>query len=71
MFAWVTRKDSPRLDQFIKGHRLGTSFGNTLFRRYLQNTKWVKNSTSTEEMKKFQNMSVISGSTRRSMISII
>ena len=56
--AWVTRKDSPRLkqllDQFIEDHRFGTSFGNTLFRRYLQNTKWVKNATSTEEMKKFQ-----------------
>jgi membrane-bound lytic murein transglycosylase MltF len=26
----------------------------TLLRRYLQNTKWVKNSTSADEMKKFQ-----------------
>ena len=56
--AWVTRKDSPKLkqllDEFIEGHRLGTSFGNTLFRRYLQNTKWVRNSTSDAEMKKFQ-----------------
>jgi membrane-bound lytic murein transglycosylase MltF len=56
--AWVTRKDSPKLkqflDEFIEGHRLGTSFGNTLFRRYLQNTKWVKDSTSSAEMKKFQ-----------------
>ena len=56
--AWVTRKDSPKLkqvlDEFIEGHRLGTSFGNTLFRRYLQNTKWVKDSTSDTEMKKFR-----------------
>jgi len=56
--AWVTRKDSPQLkqmlDEFIDGHRLGTSFGNTLFRRYLKNTKWVKDSTASEEMKKFQ-----------------
>ena len=56
--AWVTRQDSPHLkqllDQFLKGRVSGTSFGNTLQRRYLQNTKWVKNSTSTEEMKKFQ-----------------
>jgi membrane-bound lytic murein transglycosylase MltF len=56
--AWVTRKDSPKLkqllDEFIEGHRLGTSFGNTLFRRYLQNTKWVKDSTADAEMKKFQ-----------------
>jgi len=56
--AWVTRKDSPKLkqllDDFMEGHRLGTSFGNTLFRRYLKNTKWVKDSTASEEMKKFQ-----------------
>jgi membrane-bound lytic murein transglycosylase MltF len=56
--AWVTRKDSPKLkqalDEFIQGHRLGTSFGNTLFRRYLQDTKWVKDSTTSAEMKKFQ-----------------
>ena len=34
--------------------RLGTSFGNTLLRRYLQDTKWVRNSTSGEEMKKYR-----------------
>jgi membrane-bound lytic murein transglycosylase MltF len=56
--AWATRKDSPHLrellDEFIRGHAVGTSFGNTLARRYTQSTKWVKDSTSTEEMAKFQ-----------------
>jgi membrane-bound lytic murein transglycosylase MltF len=56
--AWVMRKDSPQLkqlvDEFIQAHAVGTSFGSTLLRRYLQNTKWVKNSTSAEDMKKFQ-----------------
>jgi membrane-bound lytic murein transglycosylase MltF len=56
--AWVTRRDSPQLkkllDEFIQGHQSGTSFGNTLIRRYLQNTKWVQNATATEEMTKFQ-----------------
>jgi membrane-bound lytic murein transglycosylase MltF len=56
--AWVMRMDSPKLkkllDEFIEGRASGTSFGNTLLRRYLQNTKWVKDSTSTEEMKKFE-----------------
>jgi len=56
--AWVTRKDSPKLNallsEFIQGHNMGTSFGNTLIRRYMQNTKWVKNSTTDEEMKKYQ-----------------
>src|SRR5262245_14559049 len=55
--GWVVRKNSPELkkllDEFVEANREGTSFGNTLLRRYLQNTKWVKNSTNTEEMKKF------------------
>ena len=55
--AWVMRKDSPKLkrlvDQFVITHREGTAFGNTLLRRYLQNTKWVKNVATDEEMKKF------------------
>src|SRR5271169_332963 len=56
--AWVMRKNNPQLkqlvDEFVSSHAVGTSFGNTLLRRYLQNTKWVKDSTSSEVMKKFQ-----------------
>jgi membrane-bound lytic murein transglycosylase MltF len=56
--AWVMRKNNPRLkrliDEFAKSHAVGTTFGNILLRRYLHNTKWVKDSTSAEEMKKFQ-----------------
>jgi membrane-bound lytic murein transglycosylase MltF len=55
--AWVMRKDSPQLkqlvDKFVENHAMGTSFGNTLLRRYFQNTKWVTNSTSSAEMQKF------------------
>jgi membrane-bound lytic murein transglycosylase MltF len=55
--AMVMRKDNPRLklllDEFIAPRRGGTSFGNTLLRRYLQSTKWVRNSTEAVEMKKF------------------
>ncbi|HEX8799706.1 MAG TPA: transporter substrate-binding domain-containing protein [Terriglobales bacterium] len=56
--AWAMRKNNSQLkqlvDEFVSTHAVGTSFGNTLLRRYLQDTKWVKNSTSAEEMKKFQ-----------------
>jgi membrane-bound lytic murein transglycosylase MltF len=56
--AFALRKDSPKLqallNEFIKNHQMGTVFGNTLVTRYLQKTKWVRDSTSTEEMKKFQ-----------------
>jgi membrane-bound lytic murein transglycosylase MltF len=55
--AWVMRKNNPELkelaDEFISTHNVGTSFGNTLLRRYLKNTQWVKNSTSGKEMEKF------------------
>jgi membrane-bound lytic murein transglycosylase MltF len=55
--GWVLRKDSPEfkklLDQFTATHGEGTLFGNTLLRRYLKNTKWIKDSTSQAEMKKF------------------
>jgi membrane-bound lytic murein transglycosylase MltF len=55
--AMVMRKNNPRfkqlLDEFLAPRGLGTSFGNTLLRRYLQNTKWIRNSTEAEEMKKF------------------
>jgi len=41
--AWAVRKDNPQLkqllDEFIIPRAVGTSFGNTLVRRYLQNTK--------------------------------
>lgn len=55
--GWVMRKNNPQLkqlvDEFAQDHAVGTSFGNTLLRRYLQNTKWIKDSTSPEEIQKF------------------
>ncbi len=55
--AWGMRKSNPELkamvDEFVKTHGLGTSFGNTLLRRYMQNTKWIKNPTTAAEIKKF------------------
>jgi len=58
--AWAFRKNSPKLkaviNEFVKGHKKGTMLGNILFKRYLKNTKYVKNSVSEQEMKKFQAM---------------
>jgi membrane-bound lytic murein transglycosylase MltF len=55
--GWVVRKDNPKLkellDDFIGAHAEGTVFGNVLLRRYLQNTKWIRNSTSAKEREKF------------------
>jgi membrane-bound lytic murein transglycosylase MltF len=55
--AFPMRKDNPQLkqllDEYIATHAAGTSFGNTLIRRYLQNTRWVTNSTSQKDMQNF------------------
>jgi membrane-bound lytic murein transglycosylase MltF len=56
--GWAMRKGSPQLkavmDDFIKTHGKGTAFGNMMAQRYFKNTKWIKNSTSEAEMKKFR-----------------
>lgn len=61
--AWAVRKNNPQLkqllDEFIAPRAVGSSFGNTLLRRYLQNTKWIRDSTSPEEMKKFAALSAL------------
>jgi membrane-bound lytic murein transglycosylase MltF len=58
--AWAFRKNSPKIkavvNEFVKGHKEGTMLGNILFKRYLQNTKYVKNSLSEKELKKYQSM---------------
>jgi membrane-bound lytic murein transglycosylase MltF len=56
--AWAMRKNSPQLkqmlDEFLQSHRSGTAFGNVMLKRYLKDTKWVKNSTSARELEKFK-----------------
>jgi membrane-bound lytic murein transglycosylase MltF len=56
--GWAFRKNSPQLaaavNEFVKEHKVGTAFGNTLLRKYFQSTKWIINSTSEEELKKFR-----------------
>lgn len=55
--ACAIRRNNPQLkqllDEFIKTRAAGTSFGNTLVRRYLQSNKVVKDATSESELKKF------------------
>ncbi len=56
--AFAMRKNNPKfrqlVDEFVKTHAMGTSFGNTLWRRYLQSNQWVKNPTTATEIKKFE-----------------
>jgi membrane-bound lytic murein transglycosylase MltF len=55
--AWAFRKDSPELAQvinnFVAKNRKGSLMGNILFKRYLQNTRYVRNALEPGEMEKF------------------
>ena len=56
--AWAVRRDSPQLQavlkEFMKTHKVGTTFGNILAKRYA--FKRVHNATSAEEMRKFNTL---------------
>ena len=56
--AWMIRKNSPQLkkeiNDFVKQHKKGTLFGNIMFKRYFQNTKWARNCLTDEDMKRFK-----------------
>jgi membrane-bound lytic murein transglycosylase MltF len=61
--GWALRKNSPHLkalvNEFVKGHRVGTLYGNTLLNKYLKSTKWALEATSGSEMKKFTEMATL------------
>jgi len=56
--AWAIRKNSPllkaELNAFLAKYPEGSATRNMLFQKYLKSTRFVKNSASQEEMKKFQ-----------------
>jgi len=58
--AWAIRDNSPKLkaelNEFVRKHGQGTAFGSEIFRRYLKSTKYVKNATSSEEIRKFREL---------------
>ncbi len=55
--AWMLRKNSPKLAQevnaFAARFKKGTLMGNVLFKRYLKDTNWVRNASSGEGLKRF------------------
>jgi membrane-bound lytic murein transglycosylase MltF len=56
--AWAMRKNSPQLmgvvNEFVKGHKQGTEFGNSVIARYARSPKMLKNAVAPLELKKFQ-----------------
>jgi membrane-bound lytic murein transglycosylase MltF len=53
----IMRQGSPLLKEtlntFIEGHKGGTTFGNTVIKRYLGSTRFIKRATSPTELGKF------------------
>jgi len=58
--AFAIRKDSPQLEAelnaFMKSHRRGSKFGNVVLQRYLKDTRWAKEATSPQELRKFDEL---------------
>ena len=58
--AWAFRKNSPELREainaFVAEHKQGTLFGNIMLKRYLRDTKWVKNALAEKELNKFKRL---------------
>lgn len=56
--AFGIRKDSPKLKEmlagFVKQHKIGTTFGNILKKRYYQSDKMVRTAYAPAEIAKFQ-----------------
>ena len=56
--AWLVQKKTPNflvlVNEFVKDHKLGTSFGNTVLNRYLKDVKWAKNNVTPLEMEKLK-----------------
>ena len=56
--GWAVQKGTPKflslINEFVKDHKVGTSFGNVMLQRYLRDTKWAKNSVAPAEMEKFK-----------------
>jgi membrane-bound lytic murein transglycosylase MltF len=57
-FGWAIQKGTPKwrafLNDFLRTHGVGTLFGNTVMRRYLTETKYIKNARDPAEMQKFR-----------------
>ncbi len=55
--GWAFRKNSPKLkavvNRFVEKNRKGTLLGNILFKRYLEDTRYVRNALDPAELEKF------------------
>jgi membrane-bound lytic murein transglycosylase MltF len=61
--GWAVRKNSPKfladINDFVKKNRQGTKFGNEILARYTGSTYMLKQATSPESMKRFEESAAI------------
>jgi membrane-bound lytic murein transglycosylase MltF len=57
-FAWAIRRGTPQLtkavNDFVRTHRAGTTFGNVLLKRYFGNASRLTNPTATADLARFR-----------------
>lgn len=58
--AWAVQQNTPQLksiiNQFLRGHKIGKLFGNTITAKYLSHIKWVKGATEGRNLVHFKQM---------------
>jgi membrane-bound lytic murein transglycosylase MltF len=58
--AWAVQENTPQLkavvNEFIRDHKIGTLYGNTVTARYLSRIKWVKDAIAGEDLAHFEEM---------------
>jgi membrane-bound lytic murein transglycosylase MltF len=58
--AWAVQPNTPQLksvvDEFIRDHKIGTLYGNTVTERYLSRIHWVKDAIAGEDLAHFEQM---------------
>jgi membrane-bound lytic murein transglycosylase MltF len=56
--GWAVQNGSKNflalINEFVKDHKQGTTFGNVVLANYLQTTQWAKNNTAPGEMEKYK-----------------
>ena len=58
--AWVVQPNTPQLksvvNEFIRDHKIGTLYGNTVTGKYLSNIKWVKDAIAGKDLARFEDL---------------
>ncbi|MGI9568193.1 MAG: transglycosylase SLT domain-containing protein, partial [Desulfobulbia bacterium] len=58
--GWAFRKNSPRLaeviNDFIETTKIGTEFGNVVFKKYLNDNKWARNALSPKSIERYKSV---------------